>query len=47
MIYEARVFADLVSGKKSPEPYLENSLIISKLLTEIRRQTKVVFPADR
>ncbi|MNT73915.1 hypothetical protein D3C72_2126760 [compost metagenome] len=46
MLYEAQVFADLVEKRQVEHPGLENSLIIARLLTEIRRQTGVVFPAD-
>ncbi|MCL6271294.1 Gfo/Idh/MocA family oxidoreductase [Sansalvadorimonas sp. 2012CJ34-2] len=47
MFYEAQVFADLIDGRKSSEQYLQNSLTVARLLTDIRKQTKVVFPADR
>ncbi|SMB48706.1 putative NAD(P)-binding dehydrogenase [Serratia proteamaculans] len=46
MLYEAQVFAELVEKRQVEHPGLENSLIIARLLTEIRRQTGVVFPAD-
>ena len=46
MLYEAQVFAGLVEKRQVEHPGLENSLIIARLLTEIRRQTGVVFPAD-
>lgn len=46
MLYEAQVFADLVEQQQVEHVGLENSLIVASLLTEIRRQTGVVFPAD-
>ncbi|MBC3217165.1 Gfo/Idh/MocA family protein [Serratia fonticola] len=46
MLYEAQVFAELVDKRQVEHEGLENSLIVASLLTEIRRQTGVVFPAD-
>lgn len=46
MLYEAEVFAHLVETQAIDHPGLEVSRITSKLATEIRRQTGVVFPAD-
>ncbi|MGL5424636.1 MAG: Gfo/Idh/MocA family protein [Serratia fonticola] len=46
MLYEAQVFAELVEKQQIEHEGLENSLIVASLLTEIRRQTGVVFPAD-
>ncbi|HHQ6604149.1 Gfo/Idh/MocA family protein [Serratia fonticola] len=46
MLYEAQVFAELVEKRQVEHVGLENSLIVAGLLTEIRRQTGVVFPAD-
>lgn len=46
MLYEAQVFAELVEKRQVEHEGLENSLIVASLLTEIRRQTGVVFPAD-
>jgi len=46
MLYEAEAFAALVEKQQIEHPGLENSLIVARLLTEIRRQTGVVFPAD-
>ncbi|AHG19720.1 oxidoreductase [Chania multitudinisentens RB-25] len=46
MLYEAEAFADLVEKQQIEHVGLENSLIIARLLTEIRRQTGVIFPAD-
>ena len=47
MFYEAQTFADMIAGKTSPDSYLQNSLITARILTEIRKQTRVVFPADK
>jgi predicted dehydrogenase len=46
MLYEAETFAGLVSANQVEHPALEVSLITAKLLTEIRVQTGVIFPAD-
>ncbi|HEJ9056057.1 TPA: Gfo/Idh/MocA family oxidoreductase [Serratia fonticola] len=46
MLYEAQVFAELVEKRQVEHEGLENSLIVASLLTEIRRQTGVVFLAD-
>ncbi|MFZ1874840.1 MAG: Gfo/Idh/MocA family oxidoreductase [Chania sp.] len=46
MLYEAEAFAALVEKQQIEHLGLANSLIIARLLTEIRRQTGVVFPAD-
>jgi predicted dehydrogenase len=46
MLYEAQVFTDLVEKQQVEHAGLENSLIVARLLTEIRRQTGVIFPAD-
>lgn len=46
MLYEALAFAELVEKRQVEHPGLENSLIVARLLTDIRRQTGVVFPAD-
>lgn len=46
MLYEAEVFARLVENNQVDHPGLKTSRITAKLLTEIRRQTGVVFPAD-
>jgi len=45
MLYEAETFATLVDSKFYGHPGLEVSRITAKLLTEIRHQTGVVFPA--
>jgi predicted dehydrogenase len=46
MLYEAELFARLVEEKEVNHPGLAVSRTTSKLATEIRRQTGVVFPAD-
>jgi len=47
MLYEAETFALLVDNQFVGHPGLEVSRITAKLLSEIRRQTGVVFPADK
>jgi len=47
MLYEAEAFARLVDAGQVEHAGLETSRITARLLTEIRRQTGVVFPADR
>ncbi len=47
MVYEAQTFARLVKNREVDHPGLAVSRITAALLTEIRRQTGVVFPADR
>ncbi|OMQ23651.1 Gfo/Idh/MocA family protein [Serratia oryzae] len=46
MLYEAEAFAELVEQRQIEHPGLERSLVVAGLLTEIRRQTGVIFPAD-
>ena len=46
MLYEAEAFAHLVENNQVVHPGLEVSRITARLLSEIRRQTGVVFPAD-
>ncbi|WP_034911867.1 Gfo/Idh/MocA family oxidoreductase [Erwinia sp. 9145] len=46
MLYEAETFASLVENHQIHHEGLVTSRITAKLLTEIRRQTGVVFPAD-
>ncbi len=46
MLYEAQTFAQLVENGDVEHAALETSRITARLLTEIRRQTGVVFPAD-
>jgi len=47
MYYEALRFAELIKQRQINHTGLNNSLISSQLLTEIRRQTGIVFPADK
>lgn len=47
MRYEAQKFAELVKQRDIKHKGLQNSLISAELLTEIRRQTGVIFPADK
>ncbi|MGE9551165.1 Gfo/Idh/MocA family protein [Erwinia amylovora] len=46
MLYEAETFAGLVANHEVNHAGLATSRTTAKLLTEIRRQTGVVFPAD-
>ncbi|NAW97131.1 MULTISPECIES: Gfo/Idh/MocA family protein [unclassified Vibrio] len=46
MFYEAHKFADQIQNKTIDEQCKLRSLTVSKLLTEIRRQTGVIFPTD-
>ncbi len=46
MLYEAETFARLVETNEVNHPGLTVSRITAKLLTEIRAQTGVKFPAD-
>lgn len=46
MYYEAKAFAEQLKANKLDEECKTRSLIVAKLLTEIRRQTGVVFPMD-
>ncbi|WP_133624904.1 Gfo/Idh/MocA family protein [Erwinia sp. LJJL01] len=46
MLYEAETFARLVEHNEINHAGLATSLTTAQLLTEIRRQTGVVFPAD-
>ncbi|MCG9595927.1 Gfo/Idh/MocA family oxidoreductase [Vibrio sp. Isolate25] len=46
MYYEALVFAKQFETHKMDEDCMKRSLIVAKLLTEIRKQTGVIFPAD-
>ncbi|MGP3592616.1 Gfo/Idh/MocA family protein [Vagococcus sp. WN89Y] len=46
MLYEAQTFARLVEDNEINHPGLAVSRTTAKLLTEIRRQTGVIFPAD-
>ena len=46
MVYEAKSFAQQVLEKAMDEQHIARSLLVAKVLTEIRRQTGVVFPTD-
>ena len=46
MMYEAEVFAKLITQNHWQHNELEKPRIVSDILTEARRQTAVVFPAD-
>nr|WP_154325372.1 Gfo/Idh/MocA family oxidoreductase [Pantoea sp. 201603H] len=46
MLYEAQHFASLVENNEVNHHGLATSRITAKLLTEIRRQTGVIFPSD-
>ena len=47
MFYEAQAFAkQLKLGSIAPQ-MKQRSLTVAKVLTEVRRQTGVVFPADK
>ncbi|WP_261834655.1 Gfo/Idh/MocA family protein [Vibrio ishigakensis] len=46
MYYEALAFADCVKNGEIKEEAKQRALTVSKLITEIRRQTGVTFPAD-
>lgn len=47
MLYEAETFAKLIDNNDLNHPGLAVSRTTAKLLTEIRRQTGVIFPADK
>ena len=46
MLYEATVFADLIEAGALDHPGLEQSRLVSELLTEARRQIGIVYPVD-
>ncbi|VDZ76636.1 oxidoreductase [Salmonella bongori] len=46
MLYEAETFAHLIENHAVEHPGLSLSRATAKWLTEIRRQTGVIFPAD-
>ncbi|MDF2155342.1 Gfo/Idh/MocA family oxidoreductase [Vibrio sp. CAU 1672] len=46
MFYEARTFADQIETGSICQVTKQRSLTVAKILTEIRHQTGVVFPAD-
>ena len=47
MIYEASVFAEQIHAGSMNPSFVERSLAVSEVITEIRRQTGVTFPADK
>ena len=47
MFYEAETFAQLIAHRTIEHPGLDYSLNVARLLTEIRQQTGVIFPADQ
>ncbi|WP_392553039.1 Gfo/Idh/MocA family oxidoreductase [Orbus wheelerorum] len=47
MYYEALKFAELIKQRQINHMGLNNSLISSQLLTEIRQQTGIIFPVDK
>lgn len=47
MNYEAEIFAELIKTQQTEHPYLEASLMEMKIIDEARRQTGIVFPADK
>ena len=46
MVYEALAFAERVESSQMKEEEINRSLIVSEVLTEIRKQIGVVFPDD-
>jgi predicted dehydrogenase len=46
MVYEAKAFASMIWKGKMDEYAIQRSLTIAHIITEVRRQTGVVFPAD-
>ncbi|WP_413282686.1 Gfo/Idh/MocA family protein [Vibrio sp. MA40-2] len=46
MVYEAIAFAEQIEDKAMNQAHVQRSLDVSEVITEIRRQTGVVFPAD-
>lgn len=46
MFYEAEFFAQQFKQQRIDGVYMQRSLIVAELLTEIRRQTGVIFPSD-
>ncbi|MDB1125513.1 Gfo/Idh/MocA family protein [Vibrio algarum] len=47
MIYEAIAFAEQVRDGAMNYAYVQRSLEVSEVITEIRKQTGVIFPADK
>ena len=46
MVYEALAFSERVESSQMKEEEINRSLIVSEVLTEIRKQIGVVFPDD-
>lgn len=46
MLYEALAFAEQIYHGEMNPAYMQRSLDVAEIITEIRRQTGVVFPAD-
>jgi predicted dehydrogenase len=47
MYYEAEYFAQMVLNQTLPIEKLKRSVVTSEIITEVRKQTNVVFPADQ
>lgn len=47
MKYETETFLELIGTNQADHPYLEASVIEMKIIDEARRQTGIVFPADK
>lgn len=47
LFYEAQMFAKLIRTHQISHPGLQYTLNTARILTEVRRQTGVVFPADQ
>ena len=47
MKYETETFLELIGTNQVDHPYLEASVIEMKIIDEARRQTGIVFPADK
>ena len=46
MVYEALAFSDRVESSQMKEEEINRSLVVSEVLTEIRKQIDVVFRDD-
>lgn len=47
LYYEAEIFAQLVQQRNVLHKGLDHSLMVAELLTEIRKMTGVIYPADK
>lgn len=47
MMYEAKAFASMILAGAMNEQATKRSLTIAHIITEVRRQTGVIFPADK